>query len=142
MIHDFQTMDIRYVASQRSTSMVAVIPHKLFLQRRKSLLLSFFLTKKTGVCFTCLPILISIAGVHTIGLVGEDLASLLGACLLLCFADTLDWVCHFFALVDSRLHDGVAFLDGFAAYFQGVFRERIFMTLVVFHAVLFDWLSS
>jgi hypothetical protein len=45
-----------------------------------------------------LPILISIAGVHTIGLVGEDLASLLGVCLLLCYADTLDWVCHFFRL--------------------------------------------
>ena len=71
-----------------------------------------------------MPILISIAGVHTIGLVGEDLASLLGVCLLLWFADTLDWVCHFFALVDSRLHDGVAFLDGFAAYFQGVFERE------------------
>lgn len=51
MIHDFQTMDIKYVASQRSTLMVAVIPHKLFLQRRKSLLLSFFPYKKNWCLF-------------------------------------------------------------------------------------------
>jgi len=99
MIHDFQTMDIRYVASQRSTLMVTVIPHKFVPSAEKTSASFFFPCKtKTGACFICLPVLISIAGVHTIGLVGEDLASLLGVCLLLCFADTLDWVCHFFRL--------------------------------------------
>jgi hypothetical protein len=126
MIHDSQTMDIRYVAPQRSTLMVTVIPHKFVPSAEKTSASFFFPCKtKTGACFICLPILISIAGVHTIGLLGDDLASLLGVLACFCATQIRSIGCAiFFALVDSRLHDGVAFLDGFAAYFQGVFERE------------------